>query len=86
MLAITDPKDRELVQFSVGETCDASVKVLDAAVPRPQSTGPSDKYIMRRVSGCAPFMRTQTRFPLPPTQNPQAVIVGDEEVNTFTGE
>ena len=49
MLAITDPKDRGLVRFSVGETFDANVKILEAVVPRPQSTGLSDTYIVRRV-------------------------------------
>ena len=48
VLAIADPKDRELVRFSVGETFDANVKVLQAVVPRPQSTGPCDRYIVRR--------------------------------------
>ena len=57
MLAIADPKDRELVRFSVGETCDANVKVLQALVPRPQSTGPRDTYIVRRVCQGPPFAR-----------------------------
>ena len=49
VLAVTDPKDRELVRFSVEETFDANVKFLKAVVPRPQSTAPSDTYIVRRV-------------------------------------
>ena len=36
VLAIADPKDRELVRFSVGEILDANVTVLKAGVPRPQ--------------------------------------------------
>ena len=51
VLAITNPKDRELVRFSVGETFDANVKILEAVVRRHQSTGPSDTYIMRRIRG-----------------------------------
>ena len=52
-----------------------------AVVPRPQSIGPSHKYIVRRVWVCAPFALTQPRFPLPPT-----VFVGDEEDNSFMEE
>ena len=57
VLAIADSKDRELVRFSVGETFDANVKVLQAVVPRPQSTGPRDTYIVRRVCKGPPFAR-----------------------------
>ena len=90
MLAIADPKDRELVRFSVGETFDANVKVLQAVVPRPQSTGPRDTYIVRRVCQGPPFARWRRGVckggTLPPTWDPPAVLVGDEEGNTFMGE
>ena len=90
MLAIAHPKDRELVRFSVGETFDANVKVLQAVVPRPQSTGPRDTYIVRRVCKGPPFARWRRGVreggALPPTWNPPAVVVGDEEGNTFMGE
>ena len=90
MLAIADPKDRELVRFSVGETFDANVKVLQAVVPRPQSTGPRDTYIVRRVCKGPPFARWRRGVreggALPPTWDPPAVVVGDEEGNTFMGE
>ena len=86
VLAIADHKDRELVRFIVGETFDANVKVLKAVVPRPQSTGPSDTYIVRRVWVCAPFARRHPRLPLPLTWDPPAVVVGDEEGNTFMEE
>ena len=90
MLAIADPKDRELVRFSVGETFDANVKVLQAVVPRPQSTGPRDTYIVRRVCKGPPFARwgrgVREGGALPPTWDPPAVVVGDEEGNTFMGE
>ena len=42
VLAIADPKDPQLVRFSVGDTFDANFKVLKAVVPRPESTGTSD--------------------------------------------
>ena len=83
MLAIADPKDRELVRLSVGESFDANVKILKAVVPRPQSTGPSDTYIVRWVWGCASFARRRPGFPLPLIWDPPAV---DEEGNTFMGE
>ena len=86
VLAIADPENRELVRFSVGETFDAHVKVLKAVVPRPQSTGPSDTYIVRRVWQCTPFARRRPGVPLPPTWDPPAVVVGDEEGNTFIRE
>ena len=90
VLAIADPKDRELVRFSVGETFDANVKVLQAVVPRPQSTGPRDTYIVRRVCKGPPFARwgrgVREGGALPPTWDPPAVVVGDEEGNTFMGE
>ena len=90
VLAIADPKDRELVRFSVGETFDANVKVLQAVVPRPQSTGPRDTYIVRRVCQGPPFARWRRGVreggALPPTCDPPAVVVGDEEGNTFMGE
>ena len=90
VLAIADPKDRELVRFSVGETLDANVKVLQAVVPRFQSTGPRDTYIVRRVCQGPPFARwrrgVRAGGPLPPTWDPPAVVVGDEEGNTFLGE
>ena len=90
VLAIADPKDRELVRFSVGETFDANVKVLQAVVPRPQSTGPRDTYIVRRVCKGPPFVRWRRGVreggALPPTWDPPAVVVGDEEGNTFMGE
>ena len=90
VLAIADPKDRELVRFSVGETFDANVKVLQAVVPRPQSTGPRDTYIVRRVCKGPPFARWRRGVreggALPPTWDPPAVVVGDEEGNTFMGE
>ena len=88
--AIADPKDRDLVRFSVGETFDANVKVLQAVVPRPQSTGPRDTYIVRRVCQGPPFARWRRGVreggALPPTWDPPAVVVGDEEGNTFMGE
>ena len=90
VLAISDPKDRELVRFGVGETFDANVKVLQAVVPRPQSTGPRDTYIVRRVCKGPPFARWRRGVreggALPPTWDPPAVVVGDEEGNTFMGE
>ena len=90
VLAIADPKDRELVWFSVGETFHANVKILQALVPRPQSTGPRDTYIVRRVCQGPPFWRWRRGVreggPLPPTWDLPAVVVGDEEGNTFMGE
>ena len=83
LLAIADPKDQELVRFSVGETFDANVKVLQAVVPRPQSTGPRDTYIVRRVCQGPPFGRKRPRVAMPPTWDPPAVVVGDKEGNTF---
>ena len=72
------------------ETFDANVKVLQAVVPRPQSTGPRDTYIVRRVCQGPPFARWRRRVreggALPPTWDPPAVVVGDEEGNTFMGE
>ena len=74
MLTIADPKDRELVRFSAGETFDANVKVLQAVVPRPQSTGPRDTYIVRRVCQGPPFARWRRGVreggALPPTWDP----------------
>ena len=90
VLAIAQPKDREFVRFSVGETFDANVKVLQAVVPRPQSTGPRDTYIVRRVCQGPPFARWRRGVreggALPPTWDPPAVVVGDEEGNIFMGE
>ena len=87
--AIADPKDRELVWFSVEETFDANVIILQAVVPRPQSTGPRDTYIVRRVCQGPPFARWRRGVreggPLRPTWEPPAVVVGDEEGNTFMG-
>ena len=90
VLAIADPKDRELVWFSVGKTFDTNVKVLQAVVSRPQSTGPRDTYIVRRVCQGPPFARWRRGVreggAMPPTWDPPAVVVGDEEGNTFMGE
>ena len=65
-------------------------KVLQAVVPRPQSTGPRDTYIVRRVCQGPPFARWRRGVreggALPPTSDPPAVVVGDEEGNTFMGE
>ena len=61
VLAIADPKDRELVPFTVGETFDANVKVLQAVVPRPQSTGPREPFIVRRVCQGPPFREVAPR-------------------------
>ena len=59
-------------------------------VPRPQSTGPRDTYIVRRVCQGPPFARWRRGVreggALPPTWDPPAVVVGDEEGNTFMGE
>ena len=90
VLTIADPKDRELVRLSLGETFDANVQVLQAVVPRPQTTGPRDTYIVRRVCQGPPFARWRRGVreggTLPPTWDPPAVVVGDEEGNTFMGE
>ena len=86
VLAIADPKDRPLIQFSAGETFDANVEVLKAVVARLQSTGRSDTYIVRRVWQCTPFAKRRPGVPLPPTCNPPAVVVDDKEGNTFLGE
>ena len=86
VLAIANPKDHELVRFSVGETFDANVQVLKAVVPRLQSMGPRDTYIVRRVCQGPPFTRRHPGVPLPPTGDPPAVVVGDEESNTVIGE
>ena len=40
VLTITDPKDRALIRFSAGVTFDASVNILEAALPQSQSTCP----------------------------------------------
>ena len=86
VLAMADPKDRELIRFSVGETFDANVRVLQAVVPRPQSTGPRDTYIVRRVCQAPAFAMRRPGVPSPPRWDPPAVVVGDEEGNTFMGE
>ena len=90
LLAIADPKDRELVRFSVGETFDANVKVLQTVVPRPESTGPRDTYIVRRVCQGPPFaswrLGVREGGASPPTWDPLAVVEGDEEGNTFMWE
>ena len=79
MLAIADPKNRELVRFSVGED----------VVRRPQPTGSRDMYIVRQVCQGPPFARWCRGVceggALPPTWDPPAVVLGDEEGNTFMG-
>ena len=61
VLAITDPKDREFIRFSVGESFNTNDKILEAVVPRSQSAGPSDAYIVCRVRDCAPVHEAAKR-------------------------
>ena len=82
VLAIADPKDRKLIRFGVGGTFDANLKVLQAVVPRPQSAGPRDTYIVRRLCQGPPFASRRPGVPMPPTWDPLAVVVGDKEGNT----
>ena len=71
VLAITDPKDRELTRFSVGESFDAKSRSWKPLFPAPKAQARATRISCAGFGGCAPFARQQKVVPLPPTCPPR---------------
>ena len=70
VLAIADPRDRELIRFSVGATFDVNVKILQIVIPQPQNLRP-ERHVHRAPGlGVCPLGEAPKRGPNAPHMGP----------------
>ena len=71
VLAIADPKDRELICFSKGATFDVNVKILQAVVPAPKPQARATRTSCAGSRGVPPSRGAKEGSKCPPRGTPR---------------